>query len=66
MWRSSKSKPVGASKKHGEGLLVTQWLSSHLARGLIVRLILMSSTRAVVLRSGIDESTSAAASEATS
>jgi len=66
MWQSSKSKPVGASKKHGEGLLATQWSSLHSARGSIVRLILMSLMRAAVLRSGIDESTSTAASEATS
>ena len=66
MWQSSKSKPVGASKKCGEGSLATQWSSSCLARGSIVRLILMLSMRAVVSRRGIDESMSTAAFEATS
>ena len=66
MWRLSKSKPVGASEKCGEGLLAMQQSSLHLVRGLIVRPILVSLTRAAVSRRGIDESTSAAASEATS
>jgi len=66
MWRLSKSKPVGASEKCGEGLLVTQQLSLHLARGLIVRPILILLTRVAVSRKGIDESMSTAASEATS